>query len=173
MVTTAISRNTSAVGIGEFHTGGTMAATGGVGGTGSVAGERTLTSQTRSNVAVDGSDPAPNSISSTDVAMLIRDHEVDLQPCYDAARVSNPRLSGQVHLRFTIGRTGEVTDASVVGLPEAPEVASCMTDRLRQIRFPPPAFGSIPFVHTINLAPPAHPGHAPIPAPTLRPTPRP
>lgn len=161
---TTIQRNTGAItNVGEFHDdapptprpaprpGGEVAATGTV-------TERHLDQQLRGTAG-----PAPGEIDMTrpigaaDVARIVRAYEPRFRPCYDRARASRPRLAGRVSMRFVVSRTGALTDIDVSGLPEAPEVATCIRDELRQTQFPRPEAGTLPFATGMNFAPPPPP----------------
>jgi hypothetical protein len=161
---TAIQRNTGTItNVGEFHDdtprprpttpqpGGEVAASGTV-------TERHLDQQLRGS-----SGPAPGEIDMTrpigaaDVARIVRAYEPRFRPCYDRARATRPTLAGRVNMRFVVSRTGALTDVDVSGLAEAPEVATCIRDELRQTTFPRPEAGTLPFATGMNFAPPAPP----------------
>lgn len=130
-----------------------------VGGTGQVA-EHNPTSALRGNTG-----PAPGEIDMTtpigpgDVARILRSQDFRFRPCYERALATHRNLAGRVVLSFTITRTGQLDRPSATGMPEAPEVATCMQDQLRLTRFPPPSTGTLPFVYPMNLAPPVAPAH--------------
>lgn len=104
------------------------------------------------------SGPAPDQITGPigpgDAARLVQAQMPRIRPCYETARAANPRLAGRVEVRFTIGRDGHVTQAIANGLPEAPEVATCVANALRATVFPQPENGSLPIIYPINFAPP-------------------
>lgn len=101
--------------------------------------------------------PAPDAITGPigpgDAARLIRAQMPRLRPCYDRARATRPTLAGRVEVRLTIARDGRVTHATAAGLPEAPEVATCIADVLRQTVFPQPEGGSLQIVYPLVFAP--------------------
>ena len=161
---TAIRRSTAAAApsLGEFsEDAGTPAppprprVRGDVGGTGTVATEPAPQGNLRGSTQ-----PAPGEIDFThpigaaDVARLLQMQEPQLRACYDAARATRPQLTGRVALRFVVSRTGELTDVDVRGFPDVPTVAPCMATALRQVRFPRPESGVLPFNRTMNFAPP-------------------
>lgn len=151
----AIRRSTDAVttiGLGGFGAPPPAAVQPGVqpGSTGTVAGERapTVEYRGRATSVVGEGDVVP--IGPADVPALMDDAQPALRRCYDEARAQRRDLAGRVELRFTIDRTGAVTRVRVDGMRE---VAACMTERLQQLRFPPPASGEIPYVHAMDLRP--------------------
>ncbi|MBI5518370.1 MAG: AgmX/PglI C-terminal domain-containing protein [Deltaproteobacteria bacterium] len=107
------------------------------------------------------SGPAPGEVDMTtpigpgDATRILRLQESRFRPCYERALATHRNLAGRVQLRFTIGRRGEVVNPSAAGLPEAPEVATCIAETLRVFRFPPPQTGTLPMSYAVNYAPPA------------------
>ncbi len=143
----------------------TPRAAGEVGGTGAVSQERGPQGSMRGSVgAAPGEIDYSRPIGAADVARLLRTQEPRLRTCYDSARATRPRLVGRASIRLVVSRTGELTNVEVMGFPDAPAVAPCMAAELRQVRFPRPESGVLPFNYAMNFAPP--------PAPT-RPTARP
>lgn len=133
-------------------------ARGDVGGTGTVDRERGPQGEMRGSTgAAPGEIDFSRPIGAADVARLLRMQEPRLRTCYDAARATRPRLAGRASLRLVVSRTGELTDVSVVGFPEAPAVAPCMAAELRQVRFPRPESGVLPFTYAMSFSPPAAP----------------
>jgi hypothetical protein len=159
---TAIQRNTTTVtNVGEFRDdepprprptapqpGGEVAASGTV-------TERHLDSQLRGSTG-----PAPGEIDLTrpigaaDLARILRAYEPRLRPCYDRARATRPTLAGRINMRFVVSNTGALTNIDVNGMPEAPEVATCIRDELQRTQFPRPETGTLPFATGMNFAPP-------------------
>jgi hypothetical protein len=109
--------------------------------------------------------PAPDEITGPigpgDAARLIQAQMPRLRPCYEQARTTHPDLAGRIEVRLTIDRNGRVTRSIATGMPEAPEVATCMADTLRQTMFPRPENGSLQFIYPLNFVPPEPParGH--------------
>ncbi|MDO9020493.1 MAG: AgmX/PglI C-terminal domain-containing protein [Myxococcales bacterium] len=133
-------------------------ARGDVGGTGTVDHERGPQGEIRGSTgAAPGEIDFSRPIGAADVARLLRMQEPRLRTCYDAARATRPRLAGRASLRLVVSRTGELTDVSVVGFPDAPAVAPCMAAELRQVRFPRPESGVLPFNYAMNFSPPPAP----------------
>jgi len=133
-------------------------ARGDVGGTGTVDHERGPQGEMRGSTgAAPGEIDFSRPIGAADVARLLRMQEPRLRTCYDAARATRPRLAGRASLRLVVSRTGELTDVSVAGFPDAPAVAPCMAAELRQVRFPRPESGVLPFNYAMNFSPPPPP----------------
>lgn len=127
-----------------------------VGGTGTVSAERGPQGSMRgSQGGAPGEIDYSRPIGAADVARLLRTQEPRLRTCYDAARATRPRLAGRVAIRLVVSRTGELTNVDVAGFPDAPAVAPCMASELRQVRFPRPESGVLPFNYAMNFAPPA------------------
>ncbi len=142
----------------------TPRAPGDVGGTGTVSPERGPQGAMRGSVgAAPGEIDYSRPIGAADVARLLRTQEPRLRTCYDSARATRPRLAGRVSIRLVVSRTGELTNVEVLGFPDAPAVAPCMATELRQVRFPRPESGVLPFNYAMNFAPPPAP-----PRPTAR-----
>lgn len=113
-------------------------------------------------------------IGPSDVARLMQIQLPRLRPCYETARSTHPQLAGRVDVRFRIGRDGRVTEASASGLPDAPDVATCVAAVLRGTTFPVPQGGSLQFSYPLMFQPtPAiahgHPSR-PVRAPARRPS---
>lgn len=166
----AIRRSTAgSSNLGEFREDSAAAPTpavprarGEVGGTGTVGQERGPQGAMRgSSGAAPGEIDYSRPIGAADVARLLRTQEPRLRTCYDAARATRPRLAGRVSFRFVVSRTGELTSIDVRGLPEAPAAAPCMAAELRQVRFPRPESGVLPFSYAMNFSPPAGPAPRP------------
>jgi hypothetical protein len=133
-------------------------ARGDVGGTGTVDHERGPQGEIRGSTgAAPGEIDFSRPIGAAHVARLLRMQEPRLRTCYDAARATRPRLAGRASLRLVVSRTGELTDVSVAGFPDAPAVAPCMAAELRQVRFPRPESGVLPFNYAMNFSPPPAP----------------
>ena len=162
----AIRRSTAgSSNLGEFHEDAGVApapvvprARGEVGGTGTVDRERGPQGELRGSAgAAPGEIDYSRPIGAADVARLLRTQEPRLRVCYDAARATRPRLAGRVSIRLVVSRTGELTQVETAGFPDAPAVAPCMAAELRQVRFPRPESGVLPFNYAMNFSPPAPP----------------
>ena len=80
----------------------------------------------------------------------IRPHTREVRACYTRRLADKPRLAGKVTAAFEVGPDGAVTSASATGMDT--QVAACIADVIRGLRFPPPAAGTakatFPFVFT-------------------------
>jgi len=111
------------------------------------------------------STPQPDQITGpigpADVARIMRAQMPRLQPCYDRARATRPTLAGRIEVRFTLSRDGRATRVSAQGIPEAPEVALCVVDVLRQTVFPQPEPAPLQFFYPLMFNPPPVASSAP------------
>lgn len=129
-----------------------------VGGTGAVGREQGPAGNLRGSTtpepgAIDLSQP----IGPGDVARIVRSQEPRFRPCYDRARATRPTLAGRIAMRFVVGRTGALTGVDVTGIPQAPEVATCIRGELAQLHLPRPQDGVLPFSYAMNFSPPPPP----------------
>jgi len=92
-------------------------------------------------------------IDSNRVASIIRGQIGGIRSCYERALRNNPTLSGRLEVRFTIGSTGRVSSASSSGLAAAPEVGTCVAQRIRGLVFPAPTGGSVDFSFPFTFTP--------------------
>jgi hypothetical protein len=92
-------------------------------------------------------------IGPSDAARLVRAQMPRLRVCYERVRATRPTLAGRIELRFTIGRDGQVTQATASGMPDTPEIASCVADALRQTTFPRPEGDSLQLVYPLMFVP--------------------
>ncbi len=76
------------------------------------------------------------------VRSVIDDHRHQIRYCYSRELIRNPRLSGKVSVRFTIGEKGYVSRAGVVySNMDSASLTRCITARLRTWKFPAPHGG--------------------------------
>lgn len=92
-------------------------------------------------------------IDANRVASIIRGQIGGIRSCYERALRNNPTLSGRLDVRFTIGTSGRVTSASSSGLAAAPEVGTCVVQRIRGLVFPTPSGGSVDFSFPFTFTP--------------------
>lgn len=109
--------------------------------------------------------PAPDAIDLSqpigpgDVARIVRTQDARFRACYDQARARRPALQGRVNMRFVVQRDGSLAQVDVTGLPEAPEVSTCIRAHLTGLRLPRPEAGTLAFNTGMNFSPPpAAPG---------------
>jgi TonB family protein len=78
------------------------------------------------------------------VAKTIRAHANEIKFCFERELQSHQTLSGKVSITFTIGPSGDVTDASILeSTLDSQTVETCMISRIRRWRFPEPAGGGV------------------------------
>lgn len=80
------------------------------------------------------------------VASRIRGQLGGIRSCYERALRDNPALRGRVEVRFTLGENGRIARTTASGMSEAPEVATCVAQRLRALAYPQPRGGSVDFM---------------------------
>lgn len=131
-----------------------------VGSTGAVAERRPDTELRGSAGPAPGEIDMNHPIGPGDVARILRAYEPRFRPCYDRARTAHPALAGRVNMRFVVTRTGSLSNVEVTGMPEAPDVATCIRGELEQAHFPRPESGTLPFASGMNFTPPAPPPNA-------------
>jgi len=82
--------------------------------------------------------------SAEDIAARVKAHKPETRACYDRQASKNPKLEGDVDVKFVIDPQGAVTDVAVdpahtnVG-DEA--VGKCLVDVIKALKFPPSAKG--------------------------------
>lgn len=75
-----------------------------------------------------------------------------IQYCYEREIIRVPSLAGKVYVRFTIGLTGRVTQASIEKTTmNSPPVEKCVTSAFRRIPFPSPGGSIVEAVYPINF----------------------
>jgi TonB family protein len=83
--------------------------------------------------------PPPKSDAKTQVAIrkVVQAHQREIQFCYEQALRKDPGLAGRVAVAWTVGRSGEVSDAKVsqTSLGNA-GVERCIVERVRRWKFP-------------------------------------
>ncbi len=110
-----------------------------------------------------GVEPAPDAVDMSrpvgpgDVARIVRGRDPQFRVCYERGRTRVRALQGRINLRFVMRRDGSLDQLDVNGLPQAPEVATCIRENLGTLRLPPPVGGSLVFQIGMNFSPPAPP----------------
>ena len=75
-----------------------------------------------------------------------------IQYCYEREIIRQPSLAGKIYVRFTIGMTGRVTQASIERTTmNSPPVETCVTSAFRRIPFPSPGGSIVEAVYPINF----------------------
>lgn len=114
-----------------------------------------------------GVEPAPDAVDMSrpvgpgDVARIVRARDPQFHVCYERGRARVRALQGRINLRFVMRRDGSLDQLDVNGLPQAPEVATCIRENLGTLRLPPPVGGSLVFQIGMNFSPPAQPPRRP------------
>ena len=87
------------------------------------------------------------------VASVIKRRQSAIRKCYEEGLRANPKLSGKVYIKFTIGSRGRVTSASVdkVKGSVGKSVGDCIARRLKGWKFPKPDDGSATFRYPFVL----------------------
>jgi TonB family protein len=81
------------------------------------------------------------------IRRVIRQHIGAVRRCYESALRHMPKLAGRVNVQFTIGPTGQVTNATVQSSTLGnTEVEGCIVAAARRFVFPKPAGGGIVMV---------------------------
>ena len=84
----------------------------------------------------------PGKISDADIEKTLSKYLEKFQRCYEKALLSDPSISGEVQMRWTIGTSGHVSEAQVVRseMNKKP-LHDCLTKELGKIVFPAPKGG--------------------------------
>jgi hypothetical protein len=97
------------------------------------------------------------------IQRIVRQRFGTLRICYESGLARRPDLAGRVAVRFVIGDSGRVTDATVTGIDDA-EVRRCIASTFRALSFPRPEGGVVTVNYPIVFEPRAQtPGSAPAP----------
>ena len=86
------------------------------------------------------------------IQRIVRQNFGRLRRCYERGLVRNPRLRGRVVVRFTIGQSGAVTDASGRG-DLGDTMIGCVTRMFTQLRFPSPVGGRVTVSYPVVFTP--------------------
>lgn len=105
-------------------------------------------------VSADAISDVDGTIDKKGVQRALRARGKAFQLCYENALKQNSKLAGKLVVEFTIGDRGRVVDATVVndGLG-SPQVARCVIDTLKRVRFPPPEDGDVSITNTFVFQP--------------------
>lgn len=101
------------------------------------------------------SEPAEGELDEDLIRRVVQVHLPETHRCYAAALASDAEASGIVGVDFTIGESGEVTDATVFADDFAvPAMTSCVRDAVLSWHFPRPEGGprsvSYPYLFVPN-----------------------
>lgn len=108
----------------------------------------------QARVSADAIADVDGSIDKKGVQRALRARGKAFQLCYETALKRNSKIKGKLVVEFTIGDRGRVVEALVVtdGLG-SPEVARCVLDTLKRVRFPPPEDGDVTITNTFVFQP--------------------
>jgi hypothetical protein len=82
------------------------------------------------------------------LGLVIRDHQVQVQYCYEVELQKDPKLEGNVTTGFTIGSDGSVSDVEIAeNTFKSTAVADCIVPRIRKWQFPRPLGGGKVTIH--------------------------
>jgi hypothetical protein len=76
------------------------------------------------------------------VRRIIKQHQNQLQYCYEKTLRDKPELKGEAIVHFTIAASGAVAAADTKKSID-PDVDTCLADRFRQLEFPRPEHGVV------------------------------
>jgi outer membrane biosynthesis protein TonB len=88
-----------------------------------------------------GEPQIPGTYDKKIVRRYIRHHLNEIAYCYDKQLLARPDLGGEITVRFFITPGGTVQGATGTGFDR--EVASCLSDVIGNIAFPPPREGGV------------------------------
>jgi hypothetical protein len=88
------------------------------------------------------------------IQRIVRQHFGRFHLCYENGLRTNPKLAGTVKVRFTISKSGDVSQAADSGsdLPDKGVVA-CVVKGFANVSFPQPDSGAVIVVYPIVFAP--------------------
>lgn len=88
------------------------------------------------------------------IRWIVRRNFNRFKACYEDGLRTNPKLEGRVAVRFTIERSGEITDVSVASadLPN-PAVIACVKRTFASLSFPKPEGGYIVVTYPLVFSP--------------------
>jgi hypothetical protein len=79
-----------------------------------------------------------------------RQRRKQLRACYESVLVTNPGLTGKLVLKIMLTPEGRVADAKATGL--APEMETCVAERVKLWQFPRPTNGVVLLMYPIVFA---------------------
>jgi TonB family protein len=84
----------------------------------------------------------------------VRSHYSKFRSCYEVGLARNATLKGKVQVRFVVDRSGNVSEAQIneSTMPDC-EVARCIRDHYKPMKFPPPERGTVTVVYPIMFEP--------------------
>ena len=102
----------------------------------------------RTPIIVPGKPEIRGSLDKEIIARVVRQHRNEIRYCYEKELQKNPKLAGQVTVKFTIAGTGRVIAAIVSSSTvKNSTVETCVADKIRRWVFPEPKGGGIVIVN--------------------------
>ena len=101
------------------------------------------------------SDTTMVGISRPVLRRVIRQSYETLRACYAKGRVAKPDLEGRVVVRFTVDRSGNVTQpvSTSATTLASPDAVACTVDAFKPMQFPKPEGGAVIVTYPIIFAP--------------------
>ncbi len=87
------------------------------------------------------------------IQRIVRQNFGRLRLCYEHGLRSDPKLSGRVDVKFTIGTDGYVSGASATGTMPDQAVVACVTKAISALSFPAPEGGVVVVTYPISFTP--------------------
>jgi hypothetical protein len=88
-------------------------------------------------------------LDQNQIIRIIRANHNQLKYCYEQELRTSPNIKGRLSLRITIALNGRVSDTEIIDNSLNRNVASCIINRIKRLRFSPPkgaaAIVEIPF----------------------------
>ncbi len=82
------------------------------------------------------------------IRRVMRTHINEFSYCYQRELLRNPKLSGKIMIKFTINEKGSINTAKVShSTMNNKSVESCLTNKIKRIKFPQPKGGGIVIVN--------------------------
>lgn len=104
--------------------------------------------KSRMPVIVPGKPEIRGSLDKEIIARVVRQHRNEIRYCYEKELQKNPKLAGQIKVKFTISGSGSVISAIVNGSTvKSSAVEGCVTEKIRRWVFPEPKGGGIVIVN--------------------------
>jgi hypothetical protein len=83
------------------------------------------------------------SLSREEIERVVNAHSSEIRFCYERELARDPRLFGKLSAKWTVGEGGRVVSASTTeNLTGSANLANCITNQIKQWKFPSPAAGS-------------------------------
>lgn len=98
---------------------------------------------------------AEPTIPPIEIERVVRNGELQIRACYEARLGDVPDLRVQLDVLMLVDPDGHVDQAQITrGANIDAGLSSCVLERVRRWRFPPPRTGSVQVRHTFDLRPP-------------------